>query len=102
MLATLDSHPNIEVRLFNPFVLRRFTLLSYAFDLFRLNHRMHNKAFTVDGRVSILGGRNIGDEYFGTGEIPLQMDLDVLAVGAVVPEISADFDRYWNADATHS
>lgn len=102
MLATLDSHPNIEVRLFNPFVLRRFKRLSYAFDLFRLNHRMHNKAFTVDGRVSILGGRNIGDEYFGTGEIPLQMDLDVLAVGAVVPEISADFDRYWNADATHS
>ncbi len=101
LLASLDTHPNIEVRLYNPFALRRFKRLSYAFDFFRLNHRMHNKAFTVDGRASILGGRNVGDEYFGTGTIPLQIDLDVLAVGEIVPQISADFDRYWNSDPVH-
>ena len=98
VLAALDAHPEIEVRLYNPFVLRRFKRLSFAFDFFRLNHRMHNKAFTVDGRASILGGRNVGDEYFGTGSNPLRIDLDLLAVGEVVPRISADFDRYWNAD----
>lgn len=101
VLAALDSHPNIEVRLYNPFTLRRFKRLSFAFDFFRLNHRMHNKAFTVDGRASILGGRNVGDEYFGTGTTPLQIDLDVLAVGDIVPQISADFDRYWNSKPVH-
>ena len=97
VLAAMDAHPNMEVRLYNPFILRRFKRLSFAFDFFRLNHRMHNKAFTVDGCVSILGGRNVGDEYFGTGTNPLQIDLDVLAVGDIVPRISADFDRYWNS-----
>lgn len=100
-LVTLDAHPNIEVRLFNPFVLRWHKRLSYAFDFFRLNHRMHNKSFTVDGRASVLGGRNVGDEYFGTGVSPLQIDLDVLALGEVVPQISADFDRYWNSVHVH-
>lgn len=102
VLAALDAHPNMEVRIYNPFILRRFKRLSFAFDFFRLNHRMHNKAFTVDGRVSILGGRNVGDEYFGTGMNPLQIDLDVLAVGDIVPEITADFDRYWNSDPVHT
>jgi len=101
VLATLDDHPNIEVRLYNPFPLRRFKRLFFAFDFFRLNHRMHNKAFTVDGLASILGGRNVGDEYFGTGTTPMQIDLDVLAVGDVVPRISADFDRYRNSAAVH-
>lgn len=101
VLAALDAHDNIEVRLYNPFNLRRFKLLSFGFDFFRLNRRMHNKSFTVDGRVSIVGGRNIGDEYFETGANPLQIDLDVLVVGAVVPEISADFDRYWAARPVH-
>ncbi|SMX48787.1 phospholipase D family protein [Maliponia aquimaris] len=101
VLAALDAHPNIEVRLYNPFTLRRFKRLSFGFDFFRLNHRMHNKAFTVDGRASILGGRNVGGEYFGTGVTPLQIDLDVLAVGDIVPKISADFDRYWNSTAVH-
>ena len=99
VLAAMDAHRNMEVRLYNPFILRRFKRLSFAFDFFRLNHRMHNKAFTVDGCVCILGGRNVGDEYFGTGTNPLQIDLDVLAIGDIVPRISADFDRYWNSDA---
>jgi putative cardiolipin synthase len=76
-------------------------MLSYAFDFFRLNRRMHNKSFTVDGAATILGGRNIGDEYFDTGPTALYVDLDVLAAGKVVPEVAADFDRYWAAPAVH-
>ena len=100
-LAALDAHPNIEVRLYNPFNLRKLKPLSYSFDFFRLNRRMHNKSFTVDGRVTVLGGRNVGDEYFGTGNNALFVDLDVLAVGRIVPEVSEDFDRYWAAPAVH-
>ncbi|MEX3314214.1 phospholipase D family protein [Sulfitobacter sp. PS-8MA] len=100
-LAALNAHPMIEVRLWNPFNLRRFKMLSYGFDFFRLNRRMHNKSFTVDGHATILGGRNIGDEYFATGPTALYVDLDVLAVGRVVADVSADFDRYWRAGAVH-
>ena len=100
-LAALVAHPDVEVRLYNPFNLRRFKSLSYGFDFFRLNRRMHNKSFTVDGQATILGGRNIGDEYFDTGPTALFVDLDVLAVGAIVPEVSADFDRYWAARSVH-
>ena len=100
-LAALNDHPNIEVRLYNPFNLRRFKLLSYGFDFFRLNRRMHNKSFTVDGLATILGGRNIGDEYFGIGQAATFIDLDVLAVGRIVPEVSADFDRYWATPSVH-
>lgn len=100
-LAQLNGHENIEVRLYNPFNLRRIKLLSYAFDFFRLNRRMHNKSFTVDGAATVLGGRNIGDEYFDTGPTTLFVDLDVLVVGDVVSEVAADFDRYWAAKAVH-
>lgn len=100
-LAMLTAHPNIEVRLYNPFNLRRFKHLSYLFDFFRLNRRMHNKSFTVDGHVTIMGGRNIGDEYFGTGKTALFVDLDVLATGAIVGAVAADFDTYWAARAVH-
>lgn len=94
-IAQLDAHPNAEVRLYNPFNLRRLKMLSYGFDFFRLNRRMHNKSFTIDGLATIVGGRNIGDEYFGIGATPLFVDLDVLAVGEIVPVVAADFDRYW-------
>jgi len=100
-LAHLDAHPNIEVRLYNPFNLRRLKMLSYGFDFFRLNRRMHNKSFTVDGHATILGGRNVGDEYFGAGSSALFIDLDVLAVGKAVSDVSADFDRYWAAPSVH-
>ena len=101
-LRLLATHSSAEVRLWNPFNLRGgLKTLSYGFDFFRLNRRMHNKAFTVDGRATILGGRNVGDEYFGTGPNPLYVDLDVLAVGAVVPDVSADFDRYWASPSVH-
>jgi putative cardiolipin synthase len=100
-LAALDRLENFEVRLFNPFVIRRFKIVNYAFDFFRLNHRMHNKSFTVDNAASVIGGRNVGDEYFGTGPNSTFLDLDVLAIGAVVPAVSADFDRYWASAAAY-
>ncbi len=100
-LAALDTHPNIEVRLFNPFALRSPRLLGYLTDFARLNRRMHNKSFTADNQVTIVGGRNIGDEYFGAADDFLFADLDVMAVGPVVQEVSADFDRYWSSASAY-
>ena len=94
-LAALVRHPGIEVRLFNPFVLRWPKPLGYVTDFARANRRMHNKSFTADNQATIVGGRNVGDEYFGATDGVLFSDLDVLAVGPVVSEVSQDFDRYW-------
>ncbi|MEO5733962.1 MAG: phospholipase D family protein [Rubrivivax sp.] len=94
-LAALDSHANIQVRLFNPFMQRDWRWLGFLTDFSRLNRRMHNKSFTADNQATIVGGRNIGDEYFDAGQEIAFIDLDVLAVGAVVGAVSADFDRYW-------
>lgn len=94
-LALLNTHPNIEIRLFNPFVWRSPKALNYLTDFHRLNHRMHNKSFTVDNMATVVGGRNIGDEYFGATEQVLFADLDVLAFGPVVQSVSEDFDKYW-------
>lgn len=96
-LAALDAHPNIEVRLFNPVSIRTPRWIGYLTDFLRLNRRMHNKSFTADNQAAIVGGRNVGDEYFGAAEGVLFVDLDVLAVGPVVEEISVDFDRYWHS-----
>lgn len=94
-LAALDSHPNIQVRLFNPFVVRSPRFIGFLTDFNRLNRRMHNKSFTADGLATLVGGRNIGDEYFGATSGALFADLDVLALGPVVDEVSQDFERYW-------
>src|SRR5690606_28033429 len=101
ILAALDAHPNIEVRLFNPFVIRSPRWIGYATDFSRLNRRMHNKSFTVDNQATVIGGRNIGDEYFGAGENGLFVDLDVLAIGEVVSDVSDDFDRYWASASSY-
>lgn len=101
ILAALDRHPNIEIRLFNPFVLRRPKMLGYFADFPRLNRRMHNKSFTVDNQVAIIGGRNVGDEYFGARQQGLFVDLDVLAIGPVVSAVSSDFDRYWSSQSAY-
>jgi putative cardiolipin synthase len=98
-LAALASHPNIQVKLFNPFRLRRLRPLEYLTDFFRLNRRMHNKSFTVDGEVAIVGGRNIGDEYFDAHQEMSFVDLDVMAVGPVAGEIANDFERYWRSES---
>lgn len=94
-LLALDRHPGIEVRLFNPFSIRQPKALGYLTHFSRANRRMHNKALIADGQAAIIGGRNVGDEYFGATDGVLFADLDVLAMGAVLPELSTDFDRYW-------
>ena len=100
-LAALDAHPNIEIRLFNPFVIRKPRAINYLTDFFRLNRRMHNKSFTADNQATIIGGRNTGDEYFGASDGLLYVDLDVMAVGPVVSEVSKDFDRYWASESSY-
>lgn len=100
-LAAFDALPNVEVRLFNPFILRTLKPLGYAFDFFRLNRRMHNKSLTADGAVTVLGGRNIGDIYFSFGEGVHFLDTDVMAVGQAAADVGADFDRYWASGSAH-
>ena len=100
-LEEVDSHPNIEVRIYNPFALRSTStalrFLENLNDFSRTNHRMHNKTLTADNQVAIIGGRNIGDEYFGFNREHNFRDFDLLTSGTVVPEISRGFDRYWNS-----
>lgn len=94
--AALDSHPNIEIRLFNPFAQRGGRWLQMLVDYSRLNRRMHNKQMTIDNLVTIVGGRNIGDAYFSARPDVDFSDLDVMVAGPVVPAVSATFDEYWN------
>ena len=101
VLAALNDHDNIAVRLFNPFMIRSLRPLAYLLDFSRLNRRMHNKSFTADNQATIIGGRNVGDEYFGAADDDLFADLDVLAVGPVVKAVSQDFDRYWASDSSY-
>lgn len=101
MLAALDAHPHIEVRVFNAFHQRGARFLGYLTEFGRLNRRMHNKSFTADNRATIVGGRNIGDEYFGSGDGELFGDFDVLAVGPVATAVSRQFDDYWNSPAAY-
>jgi putative cardiolipin synthase len=95
-LAILAEQPNFEVRLYNPCALRWPKPLNYLFAFKQLNCRMHAKSFTVDSQATIVGGRNIGDEYFAARKKGQFADLDVLAVGAVVHEVAQAFDDYWN------
>ncbi|QMT32506.1 phospholipase D family protein [Alysiella filiformis] len=101
ILFALNQHDKIEVRLFNPFLNRRWRALGYLSDFPRVNRRMHNKSFTADNRVSIIGGRNVGDEYFHTHAETLFSDMDVLLSGSIVTQISADFDRYWQSNSSY-
>ncbi len=101
LLASLASHSNIEVRLFNPFAIREPRWIGYVTDFFRLNRRMHNKSFTADNQATIIGGRNVGDEYFGAIDGVVFVDLDVMAVGPVVAEVSKQFDRYWASGSSY-
>jgi len=102
-LVAMDAHPNIEVRIYNPNANRSGLAkwLSLIGDFGRLNQRMHNKSFVVDGSAAIVGGRNIGDEYFDLGEEFNVRDRDLLAVGPVVGEISQGFDAYWNSQRSY-
>lgn len=98
--AALDSHPNVELRVYNPWRTRDSrvgNLFEFVLGGFRLNHRMHNKAWITDGLLAIVGGRNVGDEYYGLNEDFDFRDLGVLLAGHAVVAASADFDRYWNS-----
>jgi len=100
LIFAFDEHPNIEFRIYNPFQ-RRYDHLALRQlmnlgEFSRLDHRMHNKVMTVDGRVAIVGGRNLADEYFGHHESANFRDMEVLCAGPVVRKISRQFDDYWN------
>ncbi len=99
VVAALDAHANIEIRLFNPYVHRSgmARLAEMVRHFSRVNRRMHNKQLIADGSAVVLGGRNIGDEYFGLGELDFQ-DVDVLAAGPVVHESTTIFEAYWNSE----
>lgn len=101
-LAALAAHPNVEVRVFNPFARRQWAglgrVLDYLGDGERLNRRMHNKLWIADNAAALIGGRNLGDAYFNADSQSNFADLDVLAVGPVVAEASRSFDQYWNSE----
>jgi cardiolipin synthase C len=101
-LAALDAHPNIEVRLYNPFAYRGSRAIGYLTEFGRLNRRMHNKSFTADNQLSVVGGRNIANEYFGAGSGIGFADIDVVAVGPVVHDVSKQFDLYWNSASAYA
>ncbi|WP_378944272.1 phospholipase D family protein [Mesorhizobium sp. ANAO-SY3R2] len=98
----LDSHANIEVRLFNPSWARAFGLqrgLELVLRAVRTTRRMHNKAWIADGRLAVVGGRNIGDAYFDASDEANFRDMDLLLVGPAVDQAESIFDRFWNSEA---
>ena len=99
--AALDSHPNLEVRIFNPFSRNVGRTSQFVTRLGSVTRRMHNKSFTVDNQITILGGRNIGNEYFDANPDLAFADLDVMAIGPVAKEVSSVFDRYWNSELAY-
>ncbi|HWN07498.1 MAG TPA: phospholipase D family protein [Steroidobacteraceae bacterium] len=102
--AALAAHPHIDVRMFNPWVTRNGTLAKAgegALSFKRINRRMHNKSWIADNRLAVVGGRNVGDEYFGAGEAMNFLDLDFAMLGPVVRDVSANFDRYWNSSSAY-
>lgn len=101
ILVRLNNHPNITVKLFNPYMQRKFRSFAYFTDTVRINRRMHNKSLTVDGLISIIGGRNVGDEYFAVKKELVFADLDVSLVGKVVGDVQHDFNRYWVSGSSY-
>jgi len=100
-LAALDAHPQIEVRIFNPFAYRGhatfFRALEFMLSNSRLDYRMHNKLIVVDNAIALIGGRNISDPYFQVDPESQVADDDVFAAGPIVKELSATFDEFWNS-----
>ena len=101
LMLEVDAHPNIELRIFNPFEVRSSSMslryLGNLNDFERTNHRMHNKLLIADGRVAIVGGRNIANEYFDFDAELNFRDFDVMTTGKILPDISNSFDHYWNS-----
>jgi cardiolipin synthase C len=102
LLLAMAAHPNVELRLFNPFTVARSHGIAARFawslnELSRVNHRMHNKLFIADGAMAVAGGRNIADEYFMRHAQDNFVDLDAFITGALVPQMQGLFDLYWNS-----
>ena len=101
-LAILAAHPNVRIRVFNPFLSRGPLGISRLFEFLgdsdRLNRRMHNKLWIADNAIGIVGGRNLGDTYFAANGERDFADIDVLAAGPVVGAVSRSFDEYWNSE----
>jgi putative cardiolipin synthase len=98
--AAIAAHPNVEVRMFNPFATRSGSVRlagEGVRDFGRINRRMHNKSWIADNRIALVGGRNLGDEYFTASEEVNFVDLDFAMAGAVVRDVSESFDRFWNS-----
>lgn len=100
-LLLMDGHPNIEIRLFNPLSDREWRIWSMMTEFGRVNRRMHNKSLTADNTVSIVGGRNIGNEYFEANSDVVFADLDLAVIGPVVEQVSDGFDLYWNHETSY-
>ncbi|MBX3591605.1 MAG: phospholipase D family protein [Burkholderiaceae bacterium] len=104
-LLCLTRHPQIEIRLYNPFPAGRGSTLTRVLasirDVRRINQRMHNKMFVADNAIAVTGGRNLGDAYFVQSLASNFVDLDVIAAGPVVRDLSASFDRFWNSDLAY-
>ena len=96
VLIILDQHPNIELRIFNPISRKGLYYFNYLGNFSIANRRMHNKSFTVDNQLAIVGGRNIAEEYFQLQTKDEFIDFDMLSAGPIVKDISASFDTYWN------
>jgi len=101
-LAAVNTHANVEVRVYNPLVAGWRSgipkMLSFFFEFGRITRRMHNKSYVVDGTVAVVGGRNVGDEYIGKGDHFNFRDRDLIAIGPIVGDVSASFDAYWNSE----
>ncbi len=100
-MAALDAHPQIEIRVFAPFTRKSARWLQILTRFDGVTRRMHNKSFTVDNEVTVVGGRNIGNEYFEADPDLDFGDLDVIAVGPVVDDVSTSFDLYWNSSSSY-
>ncbi|WP_420869478.1 phospholipase D family protein [Acinetobacter beijerinckii] len=98
IFLALAQHPNIEVKLFNPYRFRKYRGIDMVLDLKRINRRMHNKSFIADHKVALIGGRNMTNQYYNVSDSYQFSDVDVMLVGTAVNDISNSFDDYWNHD----
>ncbi len=101
-LKPLASHPNFEIKLFNPYKFRTLRVIDYAFRFSHINHRMHNKLIIADGAIAVTGGRNISREYFDASESYQFTDLDILFYGTAVEQANTVFSAFWNDDLSYN
>lgn len=100
-LLALSQHPNIQVRIFNPYKFRHFRALDYGFRMKQVNHRMHNKLIIADGTAAVTGGRNISSEYFDASEDFQFTDVDIFFAGESVESANRTFIQFWNDDLSY-